>query len=540
MTSPVSFHRFSAMSVSRRSFLRSVTASPLLLGCGPRAASSLWAQQRETRLPRGLPEEQGVDSRGVLALLEGVAAAKLSLHSLMLVRHGRVIAQGWWAPYAPHLRHTMYSLSKSFCATAVGIAAAEKRLSLDDKVVSFFPNDLPEMVGARLADLRVRHLLMMGTGHPGDSLFGPGFTVAAKNWVKSVLSRPLEHAPGTHFAYNNGATFLCSAIVQQATGQTLLDFLNPRLFAPLGIAGADWEQNPQGMNHGAFGLRVRTEDIAKLGQLYLSGGSWEQAPVLTTDWVREAPGKQIENAPANDPARRETSDWAQGYGYQFWRCRHGAFRGDGAFGQYCVVLPDQQTVLAMTSETNDLQGVLNAVWKHLLPALAPQPLPANPQASGQLRERLSALSLPVPQGKPASPRGPHIDRRVYAVADNALGITRASFVLRDGRGRLSLESAAGDQGVEFGLGRWLAGDSTFSPVPLHLVSTLADRRHTTSAAAAWTNDDTLVIDWRFTETAHGQRLTCAWEGEQVRIAFERSVTQLNPATKDPRPVLVGS
>ena len=252
MTSPVSFHRFSAMSVSRRSFLRSVTASPLLLGCGPRAASSLWAQQRETRLPRGLPEEQGVDSRGVLALLEGVAAAKLSLHSLMLVRHGRVIAQGWWAPYAPHLRHTMYSLSKSFCATAVGIAAAEKRLSLDDKVVSFFPNDLPEMVGARLADLRVRHLLMMGTGHPGDSLFGPGFTVAAKNWVKSVLSRPLEHAPGTHFAYNNGATFLCSAIVQQATGQTLLDFLNPRLFAPLGIAGADWEQNPQGMNHGAF------------------------------------------------------------------------------------------------------------------------------------------------------------------------------------------------------------------------------------------------------------------------------------------------
>lgn len=540
MTSPVSFHRFSAMSVSRRSFLRLATATPWLPGLGPLASSSLWAQHRETRLPRGLPEEQGVDSRGLLALLEGLAAANLHLHSLMLVRHGRVVAQGWWAPYAPHLRHTMYSLSKSFCSTAVGLAAAEKRLSLDDKVVSFFPHDLPEMVGPHLAELRVRHLLMMGTGHAGDSLFGPGFTVAEKNWVRSVLSRPIEHPPGTHFAYNNGATFLCSAIVQQATGQTLLDFLNPRLFAPLGIADADWERNPAGMNHGAFGLRVRTEDIAKLGQLYLAQGVWDHQPVLTADWVREATIKQIENAPANDLARRETSDWAQGYGYQFWRCRHGAFRGDGAFGQYCVVLPDQQTVLAITSETNDLQGVLNEVWKHLLPALSPQPLPANPQSSGQLRERLAALSLPVPAGKTGSPRGPHIDRRVYAMAENSLGINRVSLVLRDGRGRLSLETPQGDQGVEFGLGRWLAGDTTFSPVPLHLVSTLADRRHATSAAAAWADDDTLIIDWRFTETAHGQRLTCRWEGEQLQLAFERSSSQLNPAVKDPRPVLRGS
>ncbi|MFN7803038.1 MAG: serine hydrolase domain-containing protein, partial [Planctomycetaceae bacterium] len=302
------------MPLSRRSFLGSVTGTPLLLGLGPWGDAPVWAQHRESRLPRGLPEEQGVDSRGVLALLDGIAAAKLNLHSLMVVRHGKVIAQGWWAPYAPHLRHTMYSLSKSFCSTAVGLAAAEKRLSLDDTVVSFFPNDLPEMVGDRLADLRVRHLLMMGTGHPGDSLFGPGFTVAEKNWVRSVLARPLAHEPGTHFAYNNGATFLCSAIVQQTTGQTLLDFLNPRLFAPLGIADADWEQNPAGMNHGAFGLRVRTEDIAKLGQLYLSQGVWDQQPVLTPDWVRDATGKQIENAPPNDPARRATSDWAQGYG----------------------------------------------------------------------------------------------------------------------------------------------------------------------------------------------------------------------------------
>ena len=528
------------MPLTRRSFLHSLAGTPVILGLGSLAGQPLFAQQAESRLPRGLPEEQGVDSRGLLALLDAVAAAKLHLHSLMVVRHGKVVAQGWWAPYAPHLRHTMYSLSKSFCSTAVGIAAAEKKLSLDDKVVSYFPNDLPGMVGPKLAELQVRHLLMMGTGHPGDSLFGPGFTVAEKNWVRSVLARPIEHQPGTFFAYNNGATFLCSAIVQQATGQNLLDFLTPRLFAPLGIAGADWEQNPQGMNHGAFGLRVRTEDIAKLGQLYLAQGNWDEKPVLSADWVQQATGKQIENAPPNDPARRETSDWAQGYGYQFWRCRHGAFRGDGAYGQYCVVLPDQQTVLAITSETNDLQGVLNEVWKHLLPALAPQPLAANPEASGQLRERLAALSLPVPQGKTTSPRGPHIDRRVYAVADNDLGITRASFVLRDGRGRLSLESAGGDQGIEFGLGRWLAGDSKFSPIPLHLVSTLADGRHTTSAAAAWTNDDTLVIDWRFTETAHGQRLTCSWEGEQLRIAFERSVTQLNPATKDPRPVLIGT
>ena len=199
--------------------------------------------------------------------------------------------------------------------------------------------------------------------------------------------------PGTHFHYNTPATFMASAMVQKATGQTVLDYLRPRLFEPLGIVDPTWDANFQGISLGGYGLSLKTEDIAKFGRLLIQKGKWDGKQVVPAAWVEEATARQTSNG--SNPRRATGS---KGYGYQFWRCRNGAFRGDGAFGQFCLVMPDRDAVVAITSGTNDLQGVLNLVWEKLLPALGNETLPDDPEAAGKLRERLQSLSHPQAEG----------------------------------------------------------------------------------------------------------------------------------------------
>src|SRR3954463_7671168 len=176
-----------------------------------------------------------------------------------------------------------------------------------------------------------------------------------------------------------------SAAVQKRTGQPVLDYLKPRLFDPLGIEHPTWETSPQGVSLGGYGLSIRTEDIARFGQLYLQKGKWEGKQLVPEAWVEAATARQTSNG--SNPK----SDWDQGYGYQFWRSRNGAYRGDGAFGQYCVVLPDQDAVIAITSGVRDMQAVLNLVWDKLLPALKSSTLPTDEESQKRLERTLKGL-----------------------------------------------------------------------------------------------------------------------------------------------------
>ena len=333
-------------------------------------------------LPRSSPEAQGVASAGVREFVEAADKQVDTMHSFMLVRHGQVVAEGWWKPEAADKPHVLYSLSKSFTSTAVGLAVAEGKLSGDDPVLKFFPDDAPTPPSDKLKTMRVRDLLTMSTGHQTE----PKLT-ADETWVKSFLAHPVEHKPGTHFLYNSAGTYMCSAIVQKVTGQTVLDYLRPRLFEPLGIEGAEWSASPQGISAGGWGLFLKTEDIAKFGQLFLQKGQWNGKQLVPAAWVEQATGKQVSNG--SDP----TKDWDQGYGFQFWRCRHGAYRGDGAFGQFCIVLPEQDAVVAITADTKDMQAEINIVWDKLLPALQKDALPPNADEEAKLKQTLANLAV---------------------------------------------------------------------------------------------------------------------------------------------------
>src|SRR5437868_7654909 len=225
------------MLTPRRDFLKQATIGAAGLGLTQIIPQTLLAEQfKENDLPRSIPELQGISSESIMNFIEAVEKNKLALHSLMIVRHGKIVAEGWWDPYKPDIKHVLFSLSKSFVSTAVGLAVSEGRLKVEDKVTSFFPEEVPENISSNLATMRVKDLLTMNTGHAVDTM--PPMRLGNESWVKTFLSLPVEHAPGTFFLYNSGASYMLSAIVQKLTGKTLLDYLTPRLLVPLEIKGA--------------------------------------------------------------------------------------------------------------------------------------------------------------------------------------------------------------------------------------------------------------------------------------------------------------
>ncbi|MBN2506092.1 MAG: serine hydrolase [Verrucomicrobia bacterium] len=460
-------------------------------------------------LPRSAPEAQGVSSAALLELVNTLDRRIEGMHSLMILRHGRVIAEGWWAPYEAEHNHVLYSLSKSFTATAVGFAVAEGKLSIDDEVLKFFPGNAPANPSRNLKAMRVRDLLTMSTGHQDEPPTAPDAMS-----VKSFLAQPVPHLPGTHFKYNTAATFMQSAIVQKVSGQTTLEFLRTRLFTPLGIDHPVWDANVEGISLGGYGLRVRTEDIAKFGQLYLQRGRWNGAALLPEPWVAMATAKQTSNG--SDP----NSDWNQGYGFQFWRCRHNAYRGDGAFGQFCVVVPGQDAVVAITSGVRDMQAVLNVIWDVLLPALQPHALPADVAGARQLQNTLARLQVRPAQGSATSPLAGRFLNRTFVFPPNDQELESLALAAADAGKRLTLTARMNGRAVAVscGHGQWNQGRAPLLAGPL---ARFPDEP--VAGTFAWAAPDVCVLKLCATETPYHTMLTLKFEGDQVTLNRETNV-----------------
>jgi len=330
-------------------------------------------------LPRSTPEAEGISSEAVAGFIGAIDTKINTLHSVMVLRHGKVIAEAWWKPEAADKPHVLWSLSKSFTSTAVGLAISEGKLSLDDKVLKFFPEQAPAEPSENLQAMTVKDLLTMTCGQETEAKRGDDGPT-----VKDFLAQPVPFKPGTHFLYNTIGTYTLSAIVTKVTGQTVLDYLKPRLFEPLGIENPVWDASPEGNSLGGYGLHLCTEDIAKFGQLYLQEGQWGGKQLVPAEWVVQATSKQVPNDQEGHAKIGE--DWKQGYGFQFWRCRHGAFRGDGANGQFCVVIPDKEVVIAITAATGNMQGELDCIWDKLLPEFHDGELPRDPDAEKKLKD----------------------------------------------------------------------------------------------------------------------------------------------------------
>jgi CubicO group peptidase (beta-lactamase class C family) len=446
-------------------------------------------------LPRSRAADQNTDPAAVMAFVDQIDAdPAIELHSLMVLRHGHVVAEGWWAPHTDDRARQLYSLSKSFTSTAVAFALQEGLFGLDDTVVSHFPEFADDITDRRSRSITLRHLAIMASGHDRE-MWHEATALDPQHPVRGFLMVPPDEPPGTLFAYSQPCTYTLASIIQRAAGTTLTEYLRPRLFDPLGIGDVGWQTwSPGGPELGFSGLFARTEDVAKLGLLYLRRGRWGDTQLIPESWVSQATRRQI----ATPDEGRE--NWSQGYGFQLWMSRHG-YRGDGAFGQFCVVLPEQDAVVGITAGTRAMQGVLDHVWNHLLPGLGTETPDAGPQSD--LDQRLQGLSLPPFVAKPGPRRaedsvdGPYSVER--AVEDPETALLTTIELQRRGQHREVTVTERGNA-LTFPVGEadWLTSvprDQHGNPIAV-------------SASAGWLDDDTLRVEAIFLESPHRIDITC--------------------------------
>jgi CubicO group peptidase (beta-lactamase class C family) len=466
----------------------------------------------EYGLPRTSPEQQGIASSALLDFVEAMDRQVHDVHSFMLLRHSSVVAEGWWSPYGRDHSHLLFSLSKSFTATAVGLAVAEGHFSIDDPVLSFFPDETPADVSDFLAALRVRHLLSMSTGQAVDA-WSDMVARPDGNWIRAFLGVPVLSAPGTRFVYNTGASYMLSAIVQKTTGLKLHEYLGPRLFEPLGIEQAHWQESPQGIAAGGIGLSLRTEDVARFGQLYLQKGLWEGRRILPQSWVEEATARRISTGDHAHP------DWTQGYGYHFWRCRHGAYRGDGVFGQYCIVMPDQDAVLAITGgmDVFAMQQPLSLLWELVLPTMSGGARPEDGASHQRLVEKLGSLHHQTVQGQARSPIVARVSGRTYQVDANAMNIQTMTLHFAESGWTCIAQTGEGAETIPGGYGLWQPGQTALFKQPFF-------DRTPSVASGAWTAEDTFTMDIRLYETPFVYTLVCHFVGDEMLVEIQINVS----------------
>lgn len=424
------------------------------------------------KLPRATPESVGISSGALTSMLRKLNELD-SLNGIMLLRHGKVCMEGWWSPYRPDVPHGLFSLSKSFVSIALGIALGENRLSLEDRMLSFFPEYEGDVTDPKMKDVTLRHLLAMTSGHEScakDCMVGN----PKGDWAQGFLASRLPRKPGEFFAYNSGATYMLSSVLFRITGLNVREYLLPRLFEPLGILPGIWESCPKGINCGGHGLFLKTEDLAKVAQLLLNRGKLDEKALIPEDYLAEATRKQSDNSMNPLP------DWKCGYGYQFWISRHG-YRGDGASGQYLIVLPHEDVAMAVNSCLPDMNRILDILWDALLPALQEGALPEDAGKHRELEHLLGALSVPTARGNLAKRRS----SVRFEFESNAAGITACSVEFGEKECALTFFNTDPRKTEQLRAGFGFHCMSVFRLSDIF--------PHPVAASAAWTLDEVLEI-----------------------------------------------
>ncbi|WP_429308869.1 serine hydrolase domain-containing protein [Paenibacillus mucilaginosus] len=422
--------------------------------------------------------QAGISSGAVLDFVEKAEELGIPLHSFMLVRSGRIAAEGYYSPFQANDLHPIFSVSKSVTSAAIGIAMGEGLLKLTDRVVDFFPEKLEREVHTYTSMMTVEHLLLMATVHPRST------DTRVEDWVRCFLNTPPSKLPGTSFAYDTTGTHTLCAILQKVTGMSVLDYVRPRLFEPLGMGELWWESCPSGINKGGSGLRCTTDALARFGQLYLQDGIWNGVRILPEDWVKRSTDSRI-----GTYGTRMMLDGKLGYGYQFWRIRNNGYCAFGMGGQLVIVLPDQELVFVTTANTLEYRDgqarIFDCFWSTIYASLREnktiQHAP-DPEGETALQSRLSSLKLFMPEGKAHSRLSRNITGRSWILDPNPYGYEACQFELEGAEPGLLFDKNGEGTELRFGLGVWLPGAEPFMDIGA-----------ASYGAAVWTNEHTLVI-----------------------------------------------
>ena len=475
------------------------------------ASATVSAQIRE--LERSTPEAEGVPSGAVIALMDSLMELpKTDIHSVMVLRHGKVIAEAYPAPFAPEYRHAVFSCSKTFVGAAVGLAISENRLRLTDRVASFFPDQLPDSISANLADMTVRNLLNMTSGVTPDW----NMRNVRTDWIKGYLGKQVK-VPGEHFDYDSMSSYILSAIVQKVTGMKVLDYLRMKLFEPMHITDISWEASPEGINTGGWGVYIQSESLAKFGQLLLNRGVWKGKQLLPAWWVDQMMAKQS-----------DTGSFGYGYGYQMWLCEYpGAIRMDGALGQYVLIIPDKDMVVVIT-ECTLIDGATQRrlVWNRLLPAVTgDQPLIAGKDYK-RLQKKQSSYQLPLVQGKASSSLvGKYADKSIM-LEPNKFGWQSLELHFKQKEVIMTVTETNGTKyDLLFGYKQWKkASIEGYPPYSIEAKGRFngIEGPFYVAGSYAWPSPSTLELKAHYVNWITALNLTLRFDGENVQLTVKEN------------------
>lgn len=454
------------------------------------------------------PESVGIPSEAVLRFLERIDRNRICLHGFLLVRHGQVASEGYWAPFTPDRLHRMYSISKSFVSLAIGSLIGEGRLRLDDCVASFFPDKVPQDLHPWLAQATVRDLLMMATPHSENA-----YTRHDKDWAWCFFNKQPSHPAGTVFAYDTAATVVLNTIVERISGMPFLEYLRPRLLDPIGFSPDAWcVQTPEGTSWGGSGVQCTLRDLAKTALVCLNGGRWGDQHLLPEDYVREATGCQIDNSIGGN----------DGYGYQIWREKENGFSFRGMGSQLALCFPEQDFVFTCIADTQGAgstgQGIYDAMRQELLANLSAKALPEAPEDLARLEQKVASLEVLPQPGDSRSEWTDRIDGRWYVLEGNPMGITRTRLSFSADSVLWSYSNAQGDKTLRLGLGRCLAGVFPQTGYFGRRIGVPIDRGYNCLASAAWVEPHKLNLLVYITDDYFGTlKVSMAFKGEEIAL-----------------------
>ena len=445
------------------------------------------------------PESQGVSSAAILKWIDACEKAfdggpAGALHGFVIVRHGKVIAEGSWKPFDTlNETHMLYSHSKSFTSTAIGFLVDEGKIDLDERVADIFADSVPTNANENVRQMRVRDLLTMNVGSPSDHMLGKGPNV---DWRRDFFAiKYFNDPPGTGFRYDSDATYMLAAIVEKKSGERMMDYLKRKMFDKIGITKAWTTYSPEGIPCGGWGMNMTTREIARFGQLYLDRGKWNGEYILTPFWVDLASARHTWSGWQNIGVKSlgEGGDWEQGYGFQFWRCKHGAYRADGANGQYTIVMSEQDAVISLNAGLCDMQRELDLVWEILLPAMKEAPLPEDAAAAAALRDRLGKLAIKPLDGKGSSAE----IGRTFEFQDNHRGFKSIRLEPEAGGYACTLVTRSGEQRFPVGVGEWRCGSVRIDPEAYEALGGYVGE-HKTAASCGFDKDGAFHLKVYFT------------------------------------------
>lgn len=461
------------------------------------------------------PEEVGIPSKAISDFLDYTKRNGIEMHSLMILRHGKVCTAGWWSPYGPDIMHPVFSFGKSITSTAIGFAEQEGILSIDEKIVDIFADYLPDEPSEYLKKVTLRHVLSMSIGHSVEP------NAHSEDWIREFLAHPIDHEPGTMFQYNNTGTNMLVATLKIKTGLGLTEFLKPRLFDPLGIKDVACRER-NGYELGAFGFQLTTDGMARFAQFVLNRGVWNGKRLLNEAWFDMATSKQVETVGGVYDGKR---DWAAGYGFQYWQFERDdkAFRADGACGQFAMFFPKQGAVIVTTAGTSFTQQMIDGVWETIVPSMAEEPLPENEEEYRALRDKVENLRIPP---LPAY-RAPEIEKEVgsnsYKPDQEIRGMTGllAGFGLNmEQKGNLEYISFRfNEKTMDLVFGQ--EGSETVLPIGLQsrFVTNTVDGREY-AAVGRWRGPRAFEAEIRDLGNVSGSRLIFRFEDDKLNLTVD--------------------